>query len=87
MVDRSGVVAPRANNRVQFTIDGPGDIAATDNGDPASFEPFPSHERNAFNGYALVIVHAGQPGTVRPSAKSGDIEAARLTLQSVASIK
>jgi beta-galactosidase len=89
VVDRNGVVAPRANNRVQFTIDGPGEIAATDNGDPTSFEPFSSLDRNAFNGYALVIVRtkAGQPGRIRLSAKSADIEGGSLTLQSAASIK
>lgn len=87
--DRNGAIVPRANNRVQFTIEGPGDIAATDNGDPTSFEPFSSHDRNAFNGYALVIVRtrAGQPGRIRLSAKSADIEGGSLTLQSVASIK
>lgn len=89
MVDQRGVIAPRASNRIQFTIDGPGDIAATDNGDPTSFEPFPSHERNAFNGYALVIVRtrAGQPGRIVLSAKSGDIEGGSLTLQTVIGAK
>ena len=58
---------PRANNHIKFTIEGPGEIVATDNGDPTSFEPFPAAERNAFNGRALVIVRtlAGRPGTIR----------------------
>ena len=56
VVDSAGVPAPRANNRIRFTIDGPGEIVATDNGDPTSFMPFQSHEREAFNGLALAIV-------------------------------
>ncbi len=83
VVDRSGLIVPRANSRIQFDIEGPGDIAATDNGDPTNFAPMTSHQRNAFNGYALVIVRtrAGQPGTIRLSAKSGEIEVGSLTLE------
>jgi beta-galactosidase len=56
VVDRHGVPAPRAANRIRFRVEGPGEIVATDNGDPTSFVPFPSHQREAFNGLALVIV-------------------------------
>jgi len=35
-----------------------GEIVATDNGDPTSFESFQAPERKAFNGLALVIVRA-----------------------------
>ncbi len=38
--DKAGSLAPRADNRIHFTIEGPGEIVATDNGDPTSFEPF-----------------------------------------------
>jgi beta-galactosidase len=58
VVDRNGELAPRANDRIRFSIQGSGEIVATDNGDPTSFVPFPSHEREAFNGLALVIVRA-----------------------------
>ena len=64
VVDGNGLMAPRAGNRIKFTIEGPGEIVATDNGDPTSFEPFQAHERKAFNGLCLVIVRAkaGQTG-------------------------
>jgi beta-galactosidase len=89
VVDAAGVPAARANDRIKFTIDGPGEIAATDNGDPTSFEPFASTERNAFNGQALVVVrtHAGRPGTIRVSAESGTLQRGSLTLQSVAATR
>jgi hypothetical protein len=52
----------------------PGEIVATDNGDPTSFMSFASHEREAFNGLALVIVRA-RPGGER--ADSGEPHRAR----------
>jgi hypothetical protein len=72
VVDVAGVVVPGASHRIKFTVDGPGEIVATDNGDPTSFEPFPSPERNAFSGLCLAIVRAkaGQPGRIRVTAFS-----------------
>jgi beta-galactosidase len=86
VLDKGGVIVPRADNHIRFAIDGPGEIVATDNGDPTSFEPFQAPERNAFNGMALVVVRArhGQPGKIRLSAESGSLQGASLTLQSVA---
>jgi beta-galactosidase len=56
VTDKNGLTVPRANNPITFEIEGPGEIVATDNGDPTNFVPFPAHEREAFNGLALVIV-------------------------------
>ncbi len=76
VTDKHGLMAPRADNRIHFDIDGPGEIVATDNGDPTSFEPFPSHDRKAFNGLCLVIVRGktGQPGTIRLTATAEGLE-------------
>ncbi len=72
VVDGNGLTAPRADNRISFTIEGPGEIVATDNGDPTSFEPFQAQERKAFNGLCLVIVRAksGQTGRIKLTASS-----------------
>lgn len=72
VVDANGVVVPRADHLVRFAVEGPGEIVATDSGDPTSFEPFPSHERKAFSGLALAIVRAkaGRPGRIRLTATS-----------------
>ncbi len=56
--DQDGLTVPRSHPLIQFEIEGPGQIVATDNGDPTSFVPFRSYEREAFNGLALVIVKA-----------------------------
>ena len=56
--DKDRLTVPRSHSLIKFEVDGPGEIVATDNGDPTSFVPFQSHEREAFNGMALVIVKA-----------------------------
>ena len=45
---------------LRFSIDGPGEIVITDNGDATSHEPFQQNERAAFNGMALAIVRASK---------------------------
>src|SRR5262249_41916306 len=43
ITDNEGVTVPRAETQIQFITEGAGEIVATDNGDPTSFEPFQSH--------------------------------------------
>jgi beta-galactosidase len=72
VTDQSGWAVPRAGDRIHFDVEGPGEIVATDNGDPSSFELFRSHDRNAFNGLCLVIIRArsGQPGRIQLTASA-----------------
>ncbi len=88
VTDKNGIVVPQANNHIHFNIEGPGEIAATDNGDPTSFEPFQSPQHSAFNGLALVIVRAkrGQAGMINLSAQSDSIDGVSIALQSVTRI-
>jgi len=82
VLDKNGLPAPTAKDSIRFSVDGPGEIVATDNGDPTSFVPFQSPEREAFNGLALVIVRGkpGQTGKVTVRAESAALEAATVTL-------
>ena len=54
------------HNKLHFTIEGPGEIVATDNGDPTDMTEFPSHMRKAFSGMALCIIKGqqGMPGVI-----------------------
>jgi len=83
ILDKDGNVAPTANDRIAFSLDGPGEIVATDNGDPTNFESFAAHERAAFNGLCLVIVRGlrDQPGSITLHARSGALQDARVTLR------
>jgi beta-galactosidase len=76
VTDSNGLTAPRADNRIHFDIEGPGEIVVTDNGDPTSFESFQSHDRKAFNGLCLVIVRgkAGVPGKIKLTAKANRLK-------------
>ena len=82
--DKDGLMVPRSNQPIQFTIEGPGEILATDNGDPMDLLAFPSHKRNAFNGLCLVIVRAkqGNPGEITIRATSSGLKDAQLSIKS-----
>jgi beta-galactosidase len=80
--DSNGIMVPRANNLIRFSVTGPGKIVATDNGDPTDVNIFSSHDRKAFNGLAIVIVKAkrGQTGPVIITAESDSLTAATCTV-------
>jgi len=84
IVDSQGILVPEANNTIRFEISEGGEILATDNGDPADLLPFPSKERNAFNGLALVIVRAkpGYRGTITLTARSAGLSPCQLIIES-----
>jgi beta-galactosidase len=84
IADAKGTTAPRADNRIRFSVEGPGTLLATDNGDPTSFESFQSSSRKAFNGLGLVIVRseAGKTGTITVRAESESLEPATVTVRS-----
>jgi len=82
VLDGRGVLAPTAKNRIRFSVEGPGEIVATDNGDATSFELFQSHQREAFNGLCLVIVR-GKPGTegkITVRAEAASLQSASVVL-------
>jgi beta-galactosidase len=85
VTDHDGLIVPNAKNPLRFSISGPGEIVATDNGDPTDMIAFPSHERNAFNGLALVIVRSknGETGDVNITARSADLHETSITIRSV----
>jgi beta-galactosidase len=85
ITDQNGITIPRADNLVRFSLQGPGLIVATDNGDPTDLVPFPSHERKAFNGYCLAIVGgiSGRAGTITLKAESDSLKSATVLLRSI----
>ncbi|HUA64862.1 MAG TPA: beta-galactosidase GalB [Alphaproteobacteria bacterium] len=75
VADENGLPVPEAANSIHFDISGPGEIVATDNGDPTDLTLFQSRRRNAFNGLALAIVRAksGECGMIRLRAESPNL--------------
>ncbi|MGA2246408.1 MAG: beta-galactosidase GalB [Verrucomicrobiota bacterium] len=74
VADKKGRLVPRSKNHISFEIEGPGEIVAVDNGDATSFEPFQAREHNAYNGLALVIVRANQPGGITLKAHADGLQ-------------
>jgi beta-galactosidase len=72
IADKNGLTVPRAKNALTFSIEGPGEIVATDNGDASNLVSFSSLTREAFNGLCLVIVRgkAGYKGEIRLKVES-----------------
>jgi beta-galactosidase len=82
--DKDGNLRPDAENLIRFGVEGAGRIAAVDNGDAATVEPFQADHRKAFAGLALLIVRSdrGQVGPIRITASSEGLTAAGITLTS-----
>lgn len=72
VADKNGLLVPDADNLINFSIEGPGEIVATDNGDPTDMVIFNSTQRAAFSGLAMAIVSAknGQKGIIKVTAAS-----------------
>lgn len=83
IVDKDGLTVPRSDNLVTFTVEGPAEIVAVDNGNPISFEPFQASERKAFNGLALVVLRtkAGEGGEIILRASSSGLAGAETNLR------
>ncbi len=78
ILDRDGNLCPAANNRVELSINGEGEIAATGNGNSVNHAFFNAKEIDAFNGLCLAIIKAGEKeGKIILSAKSKGLQEAK----------
>jgi len=85
VADKDGLVVPRSHNEIEFSIDGPGEILATDNGDATNMVSFVSKKREAFNGLCLLIIRskARELGTIKLKAKSIGLKDAIVEIRSI----
>jgi len=85
-VDAQGYVLPDADQEVQFSIDGPGLIAAVGNGDGKDGAAYQGNRRKLFHGRALVVIRTSkQSGPITVTAKTTGLTDASLAIQSTAS--
>ncbi|MDM7926845.1 MAG: beta-galactosidase GalB [bacterium] len=82
VTDAKGRTVPTADNGVRFSVSGPGEIVATDNGDPTDLTAFPLLERKAFGGLALAVVRTkpGEAGRITVTAESPGLDRARVVI-------
>jgi beta-galactosidase len=83
--DKDKLLVPGSNNQIIFSIEGPGHIVATDNGDATSHESFQAKSKKAYNGMCLVIVAAdkGATGTLTVKAESKGLKTASVKINVV----
>jgi beta-galactosidase len=82
VLDEAGRFVPDGDQTIVFTIEGAGAILGTDNGDPASHEPFQSNQRQTFHGLCLAIVQAGDgAGQIRVRVASPGLADASLVIE------
>jgi beta-galactosidase len=83
VVDGQGRGVPVADNKIQFTVKGPGKLLGVGNGDPSSQEPDKGSGRSAFNGLAQALVQTTtQRGTIELKAEAAGLKSASVTLDS-----
>ncbi|MEI9998985.1 MAG: beta-galactosidase GalB [Verrucomicrobiota bacterium] len=84
LADKEGLTVPTANDAIRFSITGPADIVAVDNGDATDLTPFQEPQRHAFNGLAVVVVrtHRAEPGAIAVKAEADGLPAAVTALTS-----
>jgi beta-galactosidase len=86
IVDAQGRIVPEANNKVVWTVIGPGSVIGVGNGDPSCHEPDRASERSAFNGLCMAIVQSkrGHAGTIVVTVTSPGLQPATVAVISEA---
>jgi beta-galactosidase len=81
VVDKDGIVVPRADNLIKFELNGAGSIVGVDNGNQISHEGFKGKQRKAFHGLALAIVQAKEKrGQIVLKATSDNLQSASVVI-------
>jgi beta-galactosidase len=81
VVDDHGVVVPSASQKITFAISGPGAIAAVDNADNMSHEPFQGAARSAWEGQCLAVIRATAAGRIGITASADGLAGARVEIE------
>jgi beta-galactosidase len=84
-VDAEGRLLPDADQEVQFSISGPGVIAAVGNGDGQDDASYQGDRRKLFQGRALVVVRTSrQSGPITVKASTPGLSGGSMTIQAEA---
>ncbi|WP_400073705.1 beta-galactosidase GalB [Zobellia russellii] len=83
ITDADGNLVPLADNQVQFTVEGPGILAAVGNGNSASLESFQDTKIKTFNGKCLLVIKSTEAaGNITVSATSNGLETSKTIIVS-----
>ena len=81
ILDKKGSLVPTADNKLTFSVSGPAEIIATDNGDPTSHIPFKSLENRAFNGLCGVLLRPTGEGKITLRVRGDGIKGSRASVK------
>jgi len=83
LLDRHGVRHPKADQSIEFDIQGPGSIRAVGSSNPRGTESFQGTQRRAYQGRCLVIVKSKrQAGRIKLRASSPGLKSAQVVITS-----
>ena len=81
VVDEAGALIPNANLPIQFKVEGVGELAAVENGNPADMKSFRAPQVTSFNGRCLVILRpTGTSGEIKLMAESAGLEGSEVVV-------
>jgi beta-galactosidase len=83
LIDANGVRNPKAENLLEFSVEGPAKIVGVGNANPISTESCEALERKAWKGRCLVIIKSEkEKGKIIIKASSGNIGTATIVINS-----
>jgi beta-galactosidase len=83
VVDEAGALIPNASLPIQFKVEGAGELAAVENGNPADMKSFRSPQVTSFNGRCLVILRpTGTSGEIKLKAESVGLQGTEISVTS-----
>ena len=83
VLDKDGNVVPKANNLIEFDVQGEATLIGVGNGDNMNLDSFQASERIAFNGKCLAIIKTTEKaGDIQFTATSKGLKTEVITLKS-----
>ncbi|MFV0564899.1 MAG: DUF4982 domain-containing protein [Flavobacteriaceae bacterium] len=83
ITDDNGVLAPHAENRLQFNVSGPGEIIGVDNANLKDTDLYMANNRKVWHGRALVIVKSTRKaGVIKVEVSSEGLGKSDITINS-----
>jgi beta-galactosidase len=82
VTDENGIPCLNADHKIKFSSNGPGVIAAVDNADLTSAEPYIAKERWAYKGSCIAIIKANaNSGSITVTAIADNLKSGTVTVQ------
>ncbi len=79
-LDKDGNLCPLADHMVEFSIEGAGELAGADNGNPMCFESFADSRQSLSYGKAVLVIRATKAGEIKVKASAEGLEDSCVTL-------